>query len=43
VKEIAATEGLKNIDVSTLNTGIYMVAIKMADGSIAIRKLAIKK
>lgn len=43
VKEIAAGEDTKNINVSSLSNGLYLVGIKMADGSIATRKLAIKR
>jgi hypothetical protein len=43
VKEISANEGIKNIDVSYLNNGIYVVAIKMNDGLVTARKLTIKR
>ena len=43
VKEIAATEGTKDIDVSYLSNGIYLITIKIADGSMVTRKLTIKR
>jgi hypothetical protein len=43
VKEITVGEGNKNIDVSSLSDGIYVIGIKMIDGSVAIRKLTIKR
>jgi hypothetical protein len=43
VKEITTGEGTKNIDVSYLSNGIYLIAVKMDDGSTATRKLAIKR
>jgi hypothetical protein len=43
VKETAAGESANNIDVSSLSNGIYLVAIKISDGSITTRKLAIKR
>ena len=43
VKEIPASEGTKDIDVSYLSNGIYLISIKMADGSVATKKLAIKR
>jgi hypothetical protein len=43
VKEIAAGSSLKNIDVSALNNGIYLISIKLTDGSTAARKLTIKR
>jgi hypothetical protein len=43
VKEIAVSEGIKNIDVNSLSNGIYLVTIKITDGSVITRKLTIRK
>ena len=43
VKEVPASEGTKDIDVSYLSNGIYLIGIKMTDGSIITRKLAVKR
>ena len=43
IKEITAAEGTKNIDVNNLSDGIYLITIKLADGSLVTRKLAIKR
>ncbi|MCW3127541.1 MAG: hypothetical protein JWO03_3199 [Bacteroidetes bacterium] len=43
VKEIAAGTSTKNIDVSALNNGIYLISIKLTDGSMATKKLTVKR